>query len=161
MEAELLIQTEAIDATEAEQDVRHGFIVAESHLLIPKGLYSELVSRVRICPIPATPEWFCGFINHRGETVPVYDLTRLSGKISTTSQDKRWILLLDEHPLMVGILLDSAPQGLATPRRLNTTEKTVVCELLQPFAGQYYEHQGSVWAEFEHRQFFTALKKLF
>eukprot|EP01155_Anaeramoeba_flamelloides_P041692 Anaeramoba_flamelloidesc35324_g1_i3.p1 GENE.c35324_g1_i3~~c35324_g1_i3.p1 ORF type:complete len:137 (-),score=12.01 c35324_g1_i3:108-518(-) len=55
-------------------EIRHGFELDGQHLLLAAGTFSELASRSPICPLPDSPPWFAGFINHRGHTVPVYDL---------------------------------------------------------------------------------------
>lgn len=158
MEADLLTPP---DTLEEYQEVRHGFKVAANSLLIPKGIYSEVVSRPRICSIPATPSWFSGFINHRGETVPIYDLTAYVGQVAEDPRnEKRWVLLLDEHPHMVGILLDSPPQGLVAPAPTEQQDDALN-EKLRAYAGSRHQHQDTLWNEFEHREFFTTLKQQF
>lgn len=160
MEAEHLELTES---PENFQEVRHGFDVADNHLLVPRGLYSELISRPRICRIPTTPIWFSGFINHRGETVPVFDLSTLAQKGSADpgDQSQRWVLLLDEQPYMVGILLTNPPSALVAPTLLDETAADHLSEVLRPHTYGYVEHKGTVWAELNHRQFFAAIKDRF
>lgn len=160
MEAEHL---ELAESPENFQEVRHGFEVAGNHLLVPRGLYSELISRPRICRIPTTPIWFSGFINHRGETVPVFDLSTLAlgGAAEPSDQSQRWVLLLDEQPYMVGILLSNPPTALVAPTSLDETAADQLNEVLRPHTYGYVEHKGTVWAELNHRQFFAAIKDRF
>lgn len=160
MEAELFDLTEP---PENFQEVRHGFEVAGNHLMIPRELYSELISRPRICRIPTTPIWFSGFINHRGETVPVFDLTALiqNDVAATGDQPQRWVLLLDEQPYMVGILLSEPPAALVAPTPLDETAASHLSDTLRPHTHGYVEHKDTVWAELNHRQFFAAVKERF
>ncbi|MDI3325323.1 chemotaxis protein CheW [Pontibacterium granulatum] len=160
MEAELFDLTEP---PEDFQEVRHGFEVASNHLLVPRDLYSELISRPRICRIPTTPIWFSGFINHRGETVPIFDLAALigEGETDTGEKPKRWVLLLDEQPYMVGILLSEPPAALVAPTPLDETAAKHLSEALRAHTHGYVEHKGRVWAELNHRQFFAAVKERF
>lgn len=150
-----------IEAPENFQEVRHGFNVADNHLLIPRGLYSEIVNKPRICPIPTTPNWFKGFINHRGETVPIYDLAALAGNSSHGNQDQRWVLLLDEQPYMVGILMDNPPIALVSPITLNDNSAAFFNKDFKPYTDRYVEYDGKVWAELDHRHFFAAIKERF
>lgn len=144
------------------QEVRHGFSVAGCHLLLPQAVYSEVISQPRICSIPTTPNWFAGFINHRGETVPVYDVALLLNPEEShdAAQRKRWVLLLDEHPYMAGILLTEPPAGLVAPE-LSDMPLPEVPEAVSPYIKDCYLHGGKHWTNFNHRQFFMALKKLF
>ncbi|MCO4757208.1 MAG: chemotaxis protein CheW [Oceanospirillaceae bacterium] len=149
------------DAPENFQEVRHGFNVAGNHFLVPRALYSELVNKPRICPIPTTPNWFKGFINHRGETIPVYDLALLSGDHNSSGQTQRWVLLLDEQPYMAGILLDSPPVALVAPNALEDSSSAAFNEDFHSFLDGYIEHDGTEWAELDHRRFFSAIKERF
>jgi len=160
MEAELFDLTAP---PEDFQEVRHGFEVAGNHLMVPRELYSELISRPRICRIPTTPIWFTGFINHRGETVPVFDLNALvqNDVAATGDQPQRWVLLLDEQPYMVGILLSAPPAALVAPTPLDETAASHLSDTLRPHTYGYVEHKGTVWAELNHRQFFAAVKERF
>lgn len=158
MEAEVLNLAEI---PETFQEVRHGFEVAGNHLLVPRELYSELVNRPRICRIPTTPDWFRGFMNHRGETVPVYNLSLLFGDEHASEKDPRWVLLLDQQPYMAGILLNNPPAALVAPTSLDDDSISLFNDYLQPHTGSYVECDGKVWAELQHRQFFSSLKEKF
>lgn len=159
MNANANVQTES---QTPYQEVRHGFSVAGFNLLLPKAVYSEVVSQPRICAIPTTPAWFAGFINHRGDTVPVYDMALFlkPQESSELGQRKRWVLLLDEHPYMAGILLTEPPAGLVAPQATDLPFPEMP-EALSPHVHDGYLHGEKVWANFNHRQFFMALKKLF
>lgn len=160
MEAELFDITAP---SENFQEVRHGFEVAGNYLLVPRELYSELISRPRICRIPTTPLWFSGFINHRGETVPVFDLAALTldDDSNPADQSQRWVLLLDEQPYMVGILLQEPPAALVAPTPLDESASNHLNPALRPHTYGYMQHKDKVWAELNHRQFFAAVKERF
>jgi len=75
-------------------EIRHGFLLDDQHFLLTTGTFSELAPKGRICPLPDSPVWFAGFINHRGNTVPVYDLPYLVHQERTDLRAQYWILLL-------------------------------------------------------------------
>lgn len=152
----------ASDPQEAFREVRHGFTLLGHHLLLPVKVFSEVVSRPRICPIPTTPRWFAGFINHRGETVPVYDVERLiePENHQLEGKNRHWVLLLDEPPHMAGIILSQPPTGLVAPDHSDETAPNLP-EILSPHVRGWLKHSDQLWAEFNHRQFFLALKKQF
>ncbi|MEH6626744.1 MAG: chemotaxis protein CheW [Motiliproteus sp.] len=141
-------------------DIRHGFEIAGHRFLVPEGIYSELTSRTEICAIPDTPSFFLGFINHRGETLPVFSLERLLLKDSETMG--RWILLIDKGTRTIGILLNSYPRTLNDLKAKNNIaaegeriepDKAINDEVFELFSGATFMYHSETWREFDHRRF--------
>lgn len=154
-------QTELSSDSEPQfYELRHGFRVGGFALLLQQYIHAELIPCGQVCSIPETPDWFVGFINHRGEAVPVYDLARsLSQKDEKTRQ--RWLLLLDRQPDTAALLLYSTPQGITDPQQLEQEECIAIPDELQRFCSGQYHHQDMLWLEFDHRAFFATQKAAF
>ncbi|TCK04927.1 chemotaxis protein CheW [Marinobacterium mangrovicola] len=142
-------------------DVRHGFMLGDYRLLLTAGTLAELAGKAAICALPDTPAWFAGFINHRGHTVPVYDLNMLIGAGATDLKRQYWILLLDRQPATFGVILRQLPAAINDPQP-GSPEAAV--QLPEPLAGcvsgQYQVDQQS-WAELDHRALIQQLKSIF
>ena len=92
-------EDQGVDTTTHEiREIRHGFDVGSYALVIPMLTRAEVVHQPSVCEIPSTPDWFAGFINHRGETVPVYDLNKYLRIVEETEPTLNWVLLIDDHP---------------------------------------------------------------
>ncbi|WP_027859558.1 chemotaxis protein CheW [Marinobacterium jannaschii] len=137
------------------KDVRHGFRIGSDLLLIPLDTHSELAPLPRLCAIPDTPDWFAGFINHRGDTVPAYDLYRLFDK---PVQEKRWVLILGLQSEAVALLLDDYPKGIVDLQASEISE-TTLSNAIAPFCRGYLSSGDDIWAEFDYKSFFRNLKQ--
>jgi len=159
-------QAESIESGIAAQshgirEVRHGFRLGDCPLLLPGGTFSELTSQARICTLPDTPQWFAGYINHRGHTVPVFDLQPLLGGAALDARQRYWILLIDRQPRTAGLLLRQFPQVLNDPAPARREPITGVPEVLRPFLQAACLHQGECWHELDHRALLGYLKRIF
>lgn len=151
------------DAVPDFDEIRHGFELNDQHYLLAADTFSELASRSQICPLPDSPPWFCGFINHRGHTVPVYDLPYLAQQERTDLRAQYWILLLDQQPHTAGFLLTSLPDAVIDPERDDAPASfsPFVPKALQPFLSAQYQAQGHSWYELDHQTLLKQLKKTF
>ncbi|PIE25185.1 MAG: hypothetical protein CSA60_01475 [Neptuniibacter caesariensis] len=140
--------------------IRHGFMISSYPLMIMENVRAEIVKAPPICSIPSTPEWFAGFINHRGETAPVYDLDRYLQIVDEPKENQEWVLLIDNHPNTVGVLLRQPPNSIVDPV-LQTEAVTGFPDVIQQAAGQVYEYASQQWLEVDHHRLFMALKKQF
>lgn len=156
------MESQEINVTELPEiyDLRHGFRVGFLQLLLQAQTRSELLRCGHVCGIPDTPDWFVGFVNHRGEAVPVYDFAASLG-LQPTNQKKGWLLLLDAPPATAALLLADAPEGITNPQLLQNGESLPHPDVLKNICGGQYQHQGSVWFELNHRAYFTAQKQRF
>lgn len=141
-------------------DLRHGFRVGFLQLLLQAQTRSELHRCGHICGIPDTPDWFVGFMNHRGEAVPVYDFAASLG-LQPTDQKKGWLLLLDEQPATAALLLADMPEGITNPHLMQEAESLPNPDILQNLCGGQYQYKKSVWFELNHRAYFAEQKKHF
>ncbi|GAA0689213.1 hypothetical protein GCM10009104_14500 [Marinobacterium maritimum] len=144
-------------------EIRHGFELDGQHFLLTAGTFSELASRSAICPLPDSPPWFAGFINHRGHTVPVYDLPYMAQQERTDLREPYWILLLDQQPHTAGFLLNRIPTVVTDPERIGEHDvaEPSAPKPLQPFLSQQYHAQETTWYELDHQALLQKLKKTF
>lgn len=140
--------------------IRHGFEVGSYHLLIAPQTRAEVVKSPAVCPLPGTPDWFIGVMNHRGEAVPVYDLDKYLEIIEEPVQAKRWVLLIDTQPNTVGVILQAPPLSVIDPDRLCEPVGDLP-EVFKTAVNDLYQRDGVQWLEMDHQQLFLALKKQF
>ncbi|WP_156815150.1 chemotaxis protein CheW [Amphritea japonica] len=141
-------------------DLRHGFRVGFLQLLLQSQTRSELLRCEQVCGIPDTPGWFVGFMNHRGEAVPVYDFAASLG-LEATNQKEGWLLLLGEHPEAAALLLADTPESVTSPQVLPQDVSLPIPDILKNICGGQYQHQNSVWFELNHQAYFIAQKQRF
>ncbi|WP_299200366.1 chemotaxis protein CheW [uncultured Amphritea sp.] len=139
-------------------DLRHGFRVGFLQLLLPAQTRSELLRCEHFCAIPETPDWFVGFINHRGDAVPVYDLAASLG-LGLTDPKRGWLLLLDAQPATAAVLLQDTPQGITNPSVAGDAQPRP--DLLEGICSGQYHYHNSLWFEFDHRAYFSRQKQRF
>ncbi|SEG80787.1 chemotaxis protein CheW [Marinobacterium lutimaris] len=142
-------------------EVRHGFMLGEHRLLLAAGTLAELAGKTAICALPDTPAWFAGFINHRGHTVPVYDLSLLIGAGATDLGRQYWILLLDRQPATFGVILRQLPAAINDPQPAASAIAAVLPEPLERCVSGRYQLGQQSWAELDHRGLVQQLKSLF
>lgn len=153
--------TEAEQAEEEDIDrtpVRHGFRLGKQGYLIKPDSYAELISRPAICAIPDTPPSFLGFINHRGETVPVFHLLRIDDE--TQPATGRWVLLLDQGSQCIGLLLTETPLRMREDV-FKENDQHVPPAGLQPCLGETYRRGIEYWTEFDHQAFSQLVRQQF
>ncbi len=143
--------------------IRHGFNVGKYALLMPEQTRAEVVKSPSICRMPSTPEWFSGFVNHRGETIPVFDLSIYFQLDQDAEEKKEWVLLIDEHPQAAGILLSLPPQSLTDPVLVDPekSEQAALPTSLKHAVDKVYQSRNQQWLELDHRRFFMSLKTEF
>jgi chemotaxis signal transduction protein len=149
--------------TPSFDEIRHGFELEGRHYLLAAGVFSELASRSPICPLPDSPPWFAGFINHRGHTVPVFDLPCLASEKRSDQREPYWILLLDQQPHTAGFLLNRIPGVVTDPERVRDAleESPSIPKPLQPFLRTQYRALDTCWHELDHQELLKQLKKAF
>jgi twitching motility protein PilI len=135
--------------------VRHGVLVAGVRLLVPVGTRSELVPMASGCRIPGSPDWFSGFINHRGDVIPVFNMGVLLNGKNADLVPPKWVLLLDSTPDTVGIMTDDYPASLTDYQPCDLP--TDIASALEGFVNQAYLANDHVWLELDHKALFTSL----
>ncbi|GGB99671.1 hypothetical protein GCM10011352_27340 [Marinobacterium zhoushanense] len=142
-------------------EVRHGFQLGTHRLMLAAGTFAELASKTHICVLPDTPAWFSGFINHRGHTVPVYDLNLLLGQGATDLSRQYWILLIDRQPSTLGIILRQIPVALRDPEPIAPDHNETLPEALAGCHTGQYRVQQQCWGELDHHALIRHLKRTF
>lgn len=146
----------------AFNEIRHGFSLDGQHYLLAAGVFAELTARVTLCPLPDSPPWFAGFINHRGHTVPVHDLHYLIHRERADLREPYWILLLDQQPHTAGFLLTALPGVVTDPEPVAPEARSDAADnALKPFLAEQYRAQGKTWHALDHRELLKQLKKHF
>ncbi len=116
-----MVNTEEIESAKASSEidlqfdaktVRYGVLVGGLRLFLPSQTLNEVVNDGEIYPVPNTPRWFRGVINHRGNIVSVFDLKDIFfDEVSYTQQENQsHILVVGKGDGAVGILVDTLPQ---------------------------------------------------
>lgn len=136
------------------QRARYGFRVGDLGLLISPDTISEVVAQSTVYLIPQTPPWLAGLINLRGNLVPVFDLP-LCLNLEASSQEKRYLLVLDTGDQAIGVFVEGMPQPADTSHVLERTPP--LPEVLRPYVATVYRDGGMIWLEFDHRGFFESL----
>lgn len=134
---------------------RFGFRVGPMHLLIKPSTLSEVVIQTPIYPLPNVPSWFLGVLNRRGNLLPVFDLYQLLETGHNNGNKQHTVLLLDQGSEAVGLPIDGLPHSVALERALRNVPP--LPEALQEHVPAAYITQGTIWLEFDHHSFFTAL----
>ncbi len=158
-----LLQADMATTAAAPGEIRHGFSLSGHHFLLQPGTYCELAAKQSICALPDCPDWFAGFINHRGHAVPVYDLVRYLDTNTPRAGQKRefWILLLDAHPNTAGFMIPTLPTvltDLSSVEHINATDQPAN---LSSFISQAWQQNGQRWYEIDHTALLNHLKLQF
>lgn len=132
---------------------RYGYTVSTFGLLVPERVPSEVVLQPALFPMPLSPEWMLGLFNARGNIAPVIDLRRLLEGVEHPRPTT--VLLLDEGPWMIGLVVDKLPQTVSPITQ--SADFGSIPETLRSFF-RYAGHTASqAWWEFDHRACFAKL----
>lgn len=142
-------------------DIRHGFTVGSLSLLIPKGVTSEVIQTGTICPLPNTPNWFKGFINHRGEALPVFYLEALFNPHLSDKKNKQWILFLQQQQKTCGLLINNCPYKVDNLMEISVEQVLTIPELVDPYVKRAFYDGSREWLDLSYHQFFLSLKSSF
>ncbi len=94
--------------------VRYGVRVGTLYLLLPSQTLNEVVDEGEIYPVPNTPKWFKGVINHRGNIISIFDLKELffDEECCTSQDNQSHTLVVGKGDGAVGFLIDTLPQAI-------------------------------------------------
>lgn len=155
-----LLQADSDELASDAGDIRHGFIVSEYRFILQAGTHCEIAARQDICSIPGCPSWFAGFINHRGNVVPIYDLELYfnEGKVREKPNRDAWFLLLGTHPSTAGFIIESIPSIVTAPTLEDSSENEGIPPFLVPFIHAKWHHDERFWYEIDHNALLEHLK---
>lgn len=144
--------------TQAEEAVkRYGFEIGDLGFLIREETICEVVKGFKMFPIPNTRSWMRGWINLRGNLIPVYDLSLLLG---LTEEAKYYenLLILDKQSKSVGILIDKLPKSCDVSEWQKMTHIPELQIDLTDFVREIYRTDDRIWLDLEHKSFFESIK---
>ena len=145
------------DSAPEQEHVRYGVRFGEFGLLVPDAVFSEVVVKKEVYPLPNTQPWLQGIINDHGDMVPVYDLSLLFG-LDSSAGKKNALLIIDQREHAAAIRVPEYPKAVR-----GGVEIATVGNLPEPLKGhveKVYQAGGETWIDFRHRAFFMSLKAL-
>ena len=137
--------------------LRYGFRTGDIGLIMDEVLGSEIVNKILPCAIPATPPWFQGVVNIRGNIVPIFDLKMIFNSDEKTELQR--LLIIGKEEKAAGILIDDLPQALH--------DLEVAADFLSPPSilngciRKVYKQDDDIWYELNFNDFFAELGKQF
>jgi len=72
----------------------------------------EIISMVKITPVPKTPEYVKGIVNLRGKVIPIIDLRLKMGVREAESSKDTCIIIVETHNVLKGIIVDMVSEVL-------------------------------------------------
>jgi len=91
------------------------FPLGQEKYAVESGYLREVSTAEGLVPVPCTPPFVAGIVNVRGQIYSVLDLRTLFG-LQASSQERRWVLLLEAEDMELGILADDVPAVLRISR---------------------------------------------
>ncbi len=106
--------TERADQSEREDLIQLvGFMIGDEIFGVDILMVQEIIRSAPITAVPNSPEFVEGVINLRGNIIPVIDLRkRLNLFLSTSEQDRNWILILTIDERVTGFIVDRVTEVL-------------------------------------------------
>jgi len=147
--------------TIAPPDSRHGFTLDSLALLVPKNVRAEVIQATSVYPLPNTPDWFSGFVNHRGEALPVFNLETLLNPATVKKSHKQWLLFLERQQKTCGLLINSCPYRLDDLTAITASRALTIPALLEPYVQGVFYDGSREWLDFSYHDFLLSLKSTF
>ena len=151
------------------------------NILLPVGLYSELVFKPVITALPNSPQYFVGLLNTRGNLIPVYDLAdfinlgvqansasprntsprntspsnalTISFKPAKTQQ----VIILGKGEDSAALLCDNLPQTFELSVNTLLDKNTDIPPNIQPFLARTFWLNDDYWYELNTEAMFSRL----
>ncbi len=147
-----------VDQTKSSvEPLRYGFRAGDVGLIMDEVMGSEIVNKILACVIPATPSWFRGVVNIRGNIVPVFDLKMIFNSDEKT--DLQRLLIIGKEDKAAGILVDDLPQALHDLEV--TTDSLSPSPFMNECIRKVYKQNVDIWYELNFNDFFAELGKQF
>lgn len=147
-----------VDRYTVFQQRRRGLKLGRFGVVLPAGLVYEIVESVRISPMPGVTSLFKGFVNHRGNVAPVYDLAELTGE--QQAWDRKRLLIINNGPEAAAIKLYELPVPVRNEYSVPNTFLDSVPEVFHQHVQQAYRTTDMLWLEMDIEAFFDALSRL-
>src|SRR5437763_16270946 len=92
-----------------------GFRIGRETFGVPINLVHEIVRVPEITSVPAAPDYVEGVINLRGKIVSIVDLRKRFAAAEIKRHKTKRILVAEVDGKVVGLIADSASEGLKIP----------------------------------------------
>ncbi len=92
------------------RNIRYGYKICNMNILFDQSIPGEIASKYTVYPIPNTPKWIRGLINHRGNLIPVFNLYYLWS--IDKPQEELPLMIFDRNEKSIGIYVDAYPLAL-------------------------------------------------
>lgn len=140
----------------------YGFSIGDWNLVLAAGLYSEVLTKPAIAPLPNSPDYFSGLTNVRGNLVPVYRLDLWLGSNFSPAGSKRggpgYALLIDSLSSGAAVMIDNKPRALELGKfALLENLPDAMPELLRTVVDRVYESDEGYWYLIDHQALFARL----
>lgn len=138
----------------AERPRRWLLNLGGTRLLLDGDVVGEILDDAAVFPVPRTPDWVAGVINHRGTLVPVFDLAlRLSGQRSAAGL----LIVLGEDEQAVALSLDELPARRSPDPQAQADPPEDLPPLLADCVRGAYRSDRRLWLDCDHERLIGAL----
>lgn len=133
-----------ITATGAQADSNRyfGFGMAGYRLLVPQGVFSELVIEPNLAALPNASAVLMGLHNHRGDLVPVF---QLHGLLDAALPRLKRALLIGKGSQALGLLIDDLPVNVVLSEEDQATEPETFPAPLDRLCDRHHRQNGVDW----------------
>ena len=128
------------------------------NLLIPESYPKELIDSPHICTVPYGPQWLSGFLNVRGQVIPVVEL---EGLLSTDAPHTEldvfpYVLLLGQGEDAFAMAVRQLPKKVRLAEEHRLRQPPPLPARLEACIGKTYQKDG-LWCEWDLAQFLRSL----
>jgi chemotaxis signal transduction protein len=132
-----------------------GFRLGNLGFLIASDIFSEIIQRPQINPLPLVQPWFLGLLNLRGTIVPVLDILQYLEE-PASNHAKRQLLVIDKGEQAAALWIDGYPEIISSV----STQVVAIPHLpprLQAHVTGAVVHSQQIWLTIRLTDFLKAL----
>lgn len=128
------------------------------NLLIPETHPKELIEAPGICAVPFGPTWLSGFLNARGQVIPVIELEGLLDDAAPEARQcsSPWVLLLGQGTDAFAVAINKLPRKVRLAEEHRLRQPPPLPARLEGCVGRTYQKDG-LWCEWDLTQFVRSL----
>lgn len=141
------------------EQVRRGARFGRLGIVLAPGMLYEVVESVNITPLPGVKPLFKGFVTHRSNVVPVYDLAGLIDGECLHWERKR-LLILNSGREAVAVLLYELPFQIRGETPAGPERIDAVPEILRRHTREVWRSRETLWLAPDYEGLFTELSTL-
>jgi twitching motility protein PilI len=140
----------------ANEDCIFGIRVGSIGLLVSPETYCEVLDDIPINPPPYAVPWLNGFLNLRGNLVPLFDLHVIFCE-EVSNQNNRRLFVIGRGEHAAAIWIDDLPVLKSRKLLLAVTGVSTLSRIQQCFVSAAYENTGQIWFNINYEGLFLAL----